>query len=82
MEETGIRRIERHPMQRKWPIFALCLIAIGDSCANARVTRLEIESVAPATAALVASTYEVVSGRFYGELDPAAPDNRTITAVR
>ena len=68
-------------MQRNWPIFAVCLVAIGDSGANAGVTRLEIESVAPAPAAPGAGAYEVVSGRFYGELDPAAPGNRIITDI-
>ena len=56
--------------------------------AEARVTRIEIlktERVDPSPAAAgvpQAPPYERVSGKFYGELDPAAPANAIITDIQ
>jgi hypothetical protein len=43
------------------------------------LTRIEIETRQPAPAKDDAAPYEILLGRFYGELDPAAPVNAIIT---
>lgn len=46
---------------------------------EARVTRIEIASTVPMPARPGAPEYELVSGTFYGELDPRSAANRIIT---
>jgi len=68
---------------------ALAAVAIAFVCGSvtieARVTRIEIakvERVEPPSSGGQATTqipYERISGKFYGELDPADPKNALIT---
>ncbi len=46
---------------------------------EARVTRVEITSTSPMASKFGAPDYELVTGKFYGELDPRASGNRIIT---
>lgn len=64
-------------MQRRIVGVLLAGIALGtvSAPASARLTRVVIESTQPSTAA----GYEIVSGWFYGELDPRDPHNRIVT---
>lgn len=50
-------------------------VLVSSAPASAGLTRILIESTEPAPAA----GYEIVSGRFFGELDPRDPHNRIIT---
>ncbi|WP_374283083.1 alpha/beta hydrolase domain-containing protein [Novosphingobium sp.] len=66
------------------PIVALGVIALAavpPVPAQAKVTRIESETVKPAPALPGAEPYEIVTGRFYGEIDPAAPGNALITDI-
>lgn len=47
--------------------------------AEARVAKIVIESVRPAPAEDGAIAYEIVTGRFHGEVDPDLPENAIIT---
>lgn len=47
--------------------------------ADARLTRIVIDKVTPAPPVSGAPAYEIVSGRFYGELNPSDPHNKIIT---
>lgn len=58
---------------------ALGLLMVGPNALHARVTRIEIGSVVPDTSKSGKLAYEIVKGRFYGEVDPAAPENAIIT---
>src|SRR5262245_28445520 len=53
---------------------------------DAKVTRIEIEKVTrvdpPAEAGPAAIPYERITGKFYGELDPADPKNALITDIK
>lgn len=55
---------------------------IPTSTVEARLTRIVIEAVQPATPVAGAEPYEIVSGRFFGELDPSALSNAIITDLR
>ena len=55
---------------------ALCSLTVAVSVA-ARVTRIEVEQSRPAEAGGIA--YEILSGMFYGELDPRDVHHRIIT---
>jgi hypothetical protein len=58
----------------------LALIALVASTPGlARVTRVTVLSIAPVPAAAGAPAYEILRGRFAGELDPRDPHNRIIT---
>ena len=54
---------------------AICLLS-GTAAAHANIVRLEITSVEPA-----GPTHERISGKAYGELDPADPKNAVITDI-
>ena len=54
---------------------ALCLL-LGPAAAHANVVKLEIVRVEPA-----GPTHERISGKAYGELDPADPKNAVITDI-
>lgn len=47
--------------------------------ASARLVRMDVEKVAPAPPVAGADPYEIVSGRFYGKLDPHDPHDAIIT---
>lgn len=49
--------------------------------ADAKLTRIAVESIVPAKPVAGASDYEIVSGRFFGELDPAEQYNSVITDI-
>ncbi|HYS23947.1 MAG TPA: hypothetical protein VEP46_00045, partial [Vicinamibacterales bacterium] len=72
---------------------AFAAVAVGVCCsvvtAEARVTRIEIlktervDATSPATAGVPQTPpYERLSGKFYGELDPADPKNALITDIQ
>lgn len=66
---------------------AIIVVCLNAATAQARVTRLEIvkvERVEPAAGAAQSTTppYERLSGKFYGELDPADPKNALITDIQ
>jgi hypothetical protein len=54
---------------------ALCLV-LGPVAAHANIVRLEITKVEPA-----GPTHERITGKAYGELDPADPKNAVITDI-
>lgn len=58
---------------------ALGLAMLNPNTAHARVTRIVIDSIAPDTSSPNAPRYEIVKGRFYGEVDPVARENAIIT---
>jgi hypothetical protein len=58
---------------------ALLAGAMCGPAADAGVVRIEVEKVAPASPKPGAPAYEIVSGRFFGELDPHDAHNRIIT---
>jgi len=58
------------------------LLAIGpQGPAAARLKRIVVDKIAPAAPVKGAARYEIVSGRFYGELNPADPHNAIITDI-
>ncbi|MBW8814999.1 MAG: hypothetical protein JF588_16385 [Caulobacterales bacterium] len=58
---------------------SLLTAALSAQAAQAHLVRIEVEKVAPAKPLPGAPAYEIVSGRFFGELDPADRRNRIIT---
>lgn len=67
-------------MTRPRPLLlAAALVAAGLPAqhADARLVRIQVDKVAPAGTGPLA--YEIVSGHFFGELDPGDPRNRVIT---
>lgn len=59
-----------------------CALAIGlvmSNTASAKFLRLEVEATKPAPPVEGAAPYEILTGRFYGELDPADRHNAIIT---
>ncbi|PKB13516.1 hypothetical protein B0I00_3318 [Novosphingobium kunmingense] len=62
-------------------VFGLAIAALWPVNAGAKVERVEIDSVLPAPRLAGAPDYEIVSGRFYGEVDPKAPGNAIITDI-
>ena len=71
-------------MQTEKRLFpAMILISLVGMCAaestDARLIRIEVERVIPAPAMDGAPPYDILHGRFYGELDPAASSNALIT---
>lgn len=67
---SAVRRV-RHGLP-----LALVFTALAAPLAQARVTRITIDSVTPLAGQPLA--YEVVRGRAFGELDPADPHNTVI----
>jgi len=63
------------PATRTTAALALCLL-LGSAAARANVVKLEITRVEPA-----GPTHERISGKAYGELDPADPKNAVITDI-
>jgi hypothetical protein len=70
----------------KGTVFSLATILIGAGCAQARVTRVVIERrESPAFGGQSfgkVGTYEILSGRFYGEIDPKDSHNAIITDLQ
>lgn len=66
--------------------FSLAAILIGAGCAEARLTRIVIERrESPAFGGQAfgkAGLYEILSGRFYGEIDPKDPHNSIINDIQ
>jgi hypothetical protein len=62
---------------------AIAIVCVCSAVTEARVTRIEIvkvERVNPASSG--APAYDRLSGKFYGELDPADPKNALITDIQ
>jgi hypothetical protein len=56
---------------------------LASSAAEAKVVRIEVESRAPIAGSFgSAGPYELISGRFFGELDPRDPKNAIITDLK
>ena len=71
-------------MTSRLPRRAATITALGFALAcgshlQARVTRIDVEKVDPAPVVAGAQAYEIVTGRFYGEVDPGDPRNAIIT---
>jgi hypothetical protein len=66
---------KRGPMALGASLLAICQGGIAES----RLTRIEVTKVEPAAPVDGAALYEIVSGRFYGELDPRDARNAIIT---
>jgi hypothetical protein len=63
-----------------WAVLAAGMLATS---AQAKVVRIEVESRAPMPGAFGrAGTYELLTGRFFGELDPKDPKNAIITDLK
>ena len=67
------------PRRRRLVAVVLLAAALPAARAEARLVRIQIDKVAPAAPAAGGRPYEIVSGRFFGELDPRDPHNRIIT---
>ena len=63
------------PVNKVAPAVALCLL-LGAAAAHANIVKLEITRVEPA-----GPTHERITGKAYGELDPADPKNAVITDI-
>src|SRR5688572_7475073 len=63
------------PVNKFAPALALCFL-LAAAAAHANIVKLEITRVEPA-----GPTHERVTGRAYGELDPADPKNAVITDI-
>jgi hypothetical protein len=63
------------PVNKFAPALALCLL-LGAAAAHANIVKIEITRVEPA-----GPTHERVTGKAYGELDPADPKNAVITDI-
>ncbi len=63
------------PVNRFAAALALCLL-LGTAAAHANIVKLEITRVEPA-----GPTHERITGKAYGELDPADPKNAVITDI-
>ncbi len=59
---------------------AVVALAVAGSTAQARVTRIVIDSTTPLTGGAIA--YETLRGRAFGELDPNDPRNAVITDIQ
>ncbi len=70
-------------MNKLWAsaLASACLIA--GTTAQAKVTRIEVAARAPIAGTFgAAGAYELVSGRFFGELDPRDPKNAIINDIQ
>ena len=63
------------PAKNFTPALALCLL-LGTAAAHANIVKLEITRVEPA-----GPTHERITGKAYGELDPADPKNAVIADI-
>lgn len=71
----------------KWPCRTASAIAIGTTLvaaipAEARVTKLVVETIRPAPDGRSSVAYEIVTGTFHGEVDPISPGNAIITDLQ
>src|SRR5436189_629170 len=62
---------------RRFGVAVLAVAMAAAGAAQAKVVRIEVESRAP-----IAGGYELIAGRFYGELDPKDPKNAIITDLK
>jgi hypothetical protein len=60
----------------------MAMLVLNVQPAEARLTRITIESTKPAPASPVAIPYEILTGQFAGELDPRDSHNRIITDLQ
>lgn len=71
-------------LSRKFLAF-VCLsvnFAVGGAPASARLTRIVVERTDGAASVSGAAPYEIIQGRFYGELDPNDGHNSIITDLK
>lgn len=74
----------RRVLPRIQPLAILCaaaLSAFAPQIADARVARIIVETREPAAYPAGGRLYEILKGRFYGELDPDASENAGITDI-
>ena len=76
------------PIPQLWSLMLLAsAVALAPGAAQARVTRIVIDEVAPlpavsaAAGAAPALAYQQIAGRAFGELDPALPGNALIQDI-
>src|SRR5258708_2001599 len=66
----------------RFTVIALAALLVSAPLADARIVRIEIENrESPAYEGKAfgkAGQYDLLTGHFYGALDPAAPENATI----
>ncbi len=81
----GISAIFGRIARPRTMVAALCTVAVASASAEARVTRIEIEQrTTPAFEGASFGSggqYETISGRAFGELDPAHPANAIIQDI-
>src|SRR5687768_5046166 len=75
LRDNPSKRTSSMPVNKSTPVLALCLL-LGTAAAHANIVKLEITRVEPA-----GPTHERVTGKAYGELDPADPKNAVITDI-
>lgn len=63
-------------------VLALAAILCAPQLGQARVTKVVIESTQPASGNNDPIAYEIVSGKFYGAVDPKSPENAIITDLQ
>jgi hypothetical protein len=65
---------------RYWGAAVCAAALLAAPAARAKVVRIEVETRSPIAGAFgAAGAYELISGRFFGELDPKDPKNAIIT---
>ena len=87
---VSLRRLEGEMVKSAFVAFAVAIAFVCSAVVTeARVTRIEIakvERVEPPSPGAQGATqtppYERMSGKFYGELDPADPKNALITDIQ
>lgn len=63
-------------------VIALVAILCPAQLSQARVTKIVVETTKPVTVNGNPIAYEIISGKFYGEVDPKRPENSIITDLR
>lgn len=63
----------------RWPAIVTIAAVLCAQGAQGRVTKIVVETTAPAVGDSGSIAYEIVTGRFYGEVDPNSPENAIIT---
>lgn len=63
----------------RWPAIVTIAAVLCAQGAQGRVTKIVVETTAPAVGDSASIAYEIVTGRFYGEVDPTSPENAIIT---
>lgn len=72
----------RNTLRTALPLLSLCAVLMPLS-GQARVTRIVIDATAPLTSATGQTiAYQQISGRAFGELDPALPQNALIQDIQ